>query len=70
MNEIPLRTCCKACSGKGCLSTGKTFVLAGREHPLLSKCIACDGKGTQLTWVDVRQLNMLLHTIAAEKGAE
>jgi hypothetical protein len=67
MKEVPIKSTCNACGGEGCLSTGKTFELAGREHPLLTCCVACDGKGTLLNWVDVHQLAMLLNAIAAEK---
>ncbi len=70
MNQIPIQTTCNACSGEGCLSTGRTFVLAGHEHPLLNRCTACDGKGTLLSWVDVHQFAQMLHAIAAEKDAE
>ena len=70
MNQIPIQTICTACSGEGFLSTGKTFVLAGRDHPLLNRCIACNGKCTMLAWIDVQQLSMLMNAIAAEKDAE
>ncbi len=70
MNQIPIKSTCTACQGEGVLSTGKTFVLAGRIHPLLSTCVACEGKGTILEWVDLHQLEMMLNAIAAEKQAE
>jgi hypothetical protein len=70
MNQIPIKTTCRACGGEGVLTNSKIFTLADRDYPLLSKCTACEGKGTQLTWVDVRQLDMLLHAIATEKDAE
>ncbi|MBE3139550.1 MAG: hypothetical protein IMZ53_03100 [Thermoplasmata archaeon] len=35
MKEVPIKTTCNACQGEGVLSTGQTFVLAGRIHPLL-----------------------------------
>ena len=69
MKEIPIKITCSACSGGGLLSTGRTFMLGGREHPLLNRCSACDGKGTLLDWVDVHQLAMLLNAIEAEKAA-
>lgn len=67
MNQIPIKSTCCACGGEGRLSTGRTFVLAGREHPPLSKCVACDGKGTLLIWINVRQFDMRLHAIEAEE---
>jgi hypothetical protein len=70
MNEIPIKSTCNACGGEGVLSTGKTYMLAGRVHPLLSKCVACDGKGTLLTWVDVHQLAQMLEAIEAEQQAQ
>jgi len=70
MKEVPIKTTCNACQGEGVLSTGQTFVLAGRIHPLLTKCQACDGKGTLLSWVDVHQFSQMLHAIAADKAAE
>ena len=70
MNQIPIQTICNACSGEGFLSTGKTFVLAGRDHPLLNRCTACDGKGTLLAWVDVHQFAQMLHAIEVEIHAE
>jgi hypothetical protein len=70
MQQIPIKSTCNACGGEGCLSTGNTFVLAGREHPLLRRCIACDGKGMLLTWVDVHQLSQMLYAIAAEQQVE
>ena len=70
MNQIPIKSTCNACQGEGVLSTGQTFVLAGRIHPLLKKCEACDGKGTLLTWVDMHQLTQMLNAIAAEEQAQ
>ena len=70
MKEVPIKTTCNACQGEGVLSTGQTFVLAGRIHPLLTKCQACEGKGTLLSWVDVHQFSEMLHAIAAETQAE
>ena len=70
MNQIPIKTTCNACQGEGVLSSGQTFVLAGRIHPLLTKCQACDGKGTLLSWVDVHQFFQMLYAIAAETQAE
>ena len=66
-NQVPIKSMCNACGGEGVLNTGKTFTLAGRDHPLLSKCVACDGKGTLLTWVDVHQLAQMLHAIEVEE---
>jgi hypothetical protein len=69
-NQVPIKSICNACGGEGVLATGKTFTLAGRDHPLLSKCVACEGKGTLLTWVDVHQLAQMLYAIAVEAQAE
>jgi len=69
-NQVPIKSTCNACGGEGVLATGKTFSLAGREHPLLSKCVACEGKGTLLTWVDVYQFAQMLNAIAAEAQVE
>ena len=38
MKEIPIKSTCHACSGKGFLATGETFTLAGRTRPLLNRC--------------------------------
>jgi DnaJ-class molecular chaperone len=70
MTEIPLKVVCNACQGEGVLSTGQTFVLAGRIHPLLTRCAACEGKGTLMTWADLHQFTQMLHAIAAETQAE
>jgi len=70
MNEIPIKTTCTACGGEGCLYTGRTFTLAGREHPLLTCCSACDGKGTLLSWVDMHQLVQLLYAMEVEQQIE
>jgi hypothetical protein len=70
MQQIPIKSLCSACGGEGVLATGKTFTLAGREHPLLTRCTACEGKGTLLAWIDMHQLAQLLHAIAVEEQAE
>ena len=70
MNQIPIKSTCPACQGEGLLSTGKIYVLGGREHPLLTRCQACEGKGTVLAWVEVHQLAQMLYAIEAEQQSQ
>jgi hypothetical protein len=66
MDQIPIKSTCNACGGEGVLATGKTFTLAGRDHPLLSKYFVYDGKGTLLTGVNVFQFASMLRAFELE----
>ena len=46
MNEVPIKTACPVCAGRGFAPTGATFKLCGRTHERVGPCQACEGKGT------------------------
>ena len=64
MNEVPIKTACKACSGRGFVETGETFKLCGRIHKRVGPCKVCEGKGTQLEWLDLHEFVRLLYETA------
>ena len=64
MNEVPIKTACPACAGRGFAPTGEIFKLCGRVHQRVGPCQACEGKGTQLTWLDLHEFVRLLYDTA------